>query len=88
MFDVSKANTLEYRPEKCVNCGMCVAVCPHEVFAPGEKAVRLAHRAACIECGACERNCPTDAIDVDSGVGCAWALMWQAIRRREEACCG
>lgn len=89
MFDVSIANTLEYFPEKCVNCDMCIAVCPHEVFAPGDRVVILARPEACMECGACAVNCPTDAIELESGVGCASALIWQAIKGGDEpACCG
>ena len=59
-------NTLAYDPSLCVNCGMCVMVCPHAVFAaPGEgdgRAVQLVRWEACMECGACQLNCPTGAI--------------------------
>lgn len=88
MFDVSVSNTLEYYPEKCVNCGLCIDVCPHEVFTPGEKAVVLSRPEACMECGACRVNCPTDAIEVESGVGCAWAIMWSAVKGEDEPSCG
>jgi MinD superfamily P-loop ATPase len=69
---------------------MCSAVCPHGVFAPGEETARLARPEACMECGACAMNCPTAAIEVESGVGCAYALMLAALRGRDESChtCG
>jgi Fe-S-cluster-containing hydrogenase component 2 len=69
---------------------MCSTVCPHGVFAqPGDLAV-LEHYERCMECGACSLNCPTGAIEVDSGVGCAQALMLAALRGKsdDEACCG
>lgn len=80
-------NTLRYDESRCSGCGLCVVVCPHGVFAQDGGAVRLAHGEACMECGACQRNCPTGAIDVDSGVGCATALLYAALTGRE-ACCG
>jgi len=32
-----------------------------------------------MECGACATNCPTEAITVQSGVGCAAALINTAL---------
>ena len=81
-------NTLEYDETLCSGCGMCVTVCPHAVFAlDGDKA-RLADRDACMECGACQLNCPAGAIRVDSGVGCAAAMIWAALRGQKEPVCG
>ncbi|MBW8010315.1 MAG: hypothetical protein FVQ83_03600 [Chloroflexi bacterium] len=34
-----------------------------------------------MECGACQMNCPFGAIQVDSGVGCAQAIIAAALRR-------
>lgn len=85
-------NTLRYNPDACGGCGVCVEVCPHAVFAmDGGKAIAAAER--CIECGACSLNCPTGAITVESGVGCAYALMKAALfgggesRRGSGDCC-
>jgi NAD-dependent dihydropyrimidine dehydrogenase PreA subunit len=84
----SNINTLEYYPEKCINCGMCIAVCPHAVFAPNGKAVEVVRHEACMECGACQLNCPTGAIAVDSGVGCAAAMIYAALTGKNEPTCG
>jgi NAD-dependent dihydropyrimidine dehydrogenase PreA subunit len=81
-------NTLTYNAEECINCGMCIIVCPHAVFAPAERAVQLAHAKACMECGACQLNCPTEAISVDSGVGCAAAMIYAALTGKNEPTCG
>ena len=88
MFNAYTTNTLRYDPELCVNCGMCSDVCPHGVFAPDGDAARLVRPAACMECGACQLNCPTGAITVDSGVGCAAAMIYAALRGQKEATCG
>ena len=89
-----RINTLEYDPALCINCGMCSMVCPHGVFVPGSAltpgglVAQLVRPEACIECGACQLNCPTGAITVDSGVGCAAAMIASALRGRREVTCG
>ena len=84
----TNVNTLEYDPALCINCGMCVAVCPHAVFASNGRAVQLVRADACMECGACQQNCPTGAITVDSGVGCAAAMIYAALTGKKEPTCG
>jgi NAD-dependent dihydropyrimidine dehydrogenase PreA subunit len=93
-------NTLRYYPERCINCNRCTQVCPHAVFAEGPDRVELARPTACMECGACANNCPVQAIEVQSGVGCAWAMISAALRGKdmdscecscggpESSCCG
>lgn len=88
MFNSYDSNTLEYTPEMCINCRMCSTVCPHGVFKAGTDKAQLADSLACMECGACQLNCPVDAIKVDSGVGCAYAMMWSAITGSDEITCG
>jgi len=79
-------NTLRYNPDLCINCGMCLMVCPHSVFAAGEDVVTLARAEDCMECGACALNCPPHAIRVDSGVGCAAAMIRAALTGKEVSC--
>jgi ferredoxin len=67
---------------------MCSVVCPHGVFAPDGVVAQLVRPEACMECGACQLNCPTDAISVDSGVGCAAAMIRAALLGEEEPTCG
>lgn len=88
MVSASVRNTLRYDAGLCISCGMCSIVCPHAVFVPSENAAKLARPGACMECGACQRNCPTGAISVDSGVGCAAAMIRAALTGRKEATCG
>lgn len=83
MFNSYQTNTLRYHPSACINCGMCLAVCPQGVFVAGPKRVRLVHAADCMECGACQLNCPAGAIVVDSGVGCASAMINAALRGKK-----
>lgn len=81
-------NTLRYDPEFCIGCEMCSVVCPHSVFAMNGRVARLVRPEACMECGACQLNCPVEAITVDSGVGCAAAMIRAALLGQEEATCG
>ncbi|MHB9033599.1 MAG: 4Fe-4S binding protein [Anaerolineae bacterium] len=89
-------NTLVYDPELCVGCGLCSEVCPHGVFSAPEPIsadsrlvqARLLHAEDCMECGACALNCLTGAIRVQSGVGCAAAMIMAALTGREISCGG
>ena len=83
MFDSYAENTLRYFPEKCINCRRCTQVCPHGVFAEGEHRAELLNPRDCMECGACALNCPVQAIEVQSGVGCAWAMISAALRGKD-----
>jgi len=88
MFNAYVVNTLQYNPELCIGCEMCSLVCPHAVFTMNERVAQLVRPEACMECGACQLNCPTDAIMVDSGVGCASAMIYAALTGKKEATCG
>ena len=84
-----RANTLRYDPEQCVGCGTCSVVCPHGVFLQNGRVAELENPEECMECGACHLNCPSGAIVVDSGVGCAYLMMKQALlRQKTTAECG
>ena len=79
--------TLELDEAQCVGCGMCLVVCPHGVFTMSNGIARISRRDACMECGACSRNCPTEAVRVQSGVGCAAAVINAALGRDSSSCC-
>jgi NAD-dependent dihydropyrimidine dehydrogenase PreA subunit len=66
---------------------MCGIVCPHVVFGLDGGVAAFDRPEACMECGACQLNCPTNAIEVDSGVGCAAALIREALTRRKTSDC-
>jgi ferredoxin len=78
--------TLEFDVEKCTGCQMCTFVCPHGVFAMEGTRAKVVDRGACMECGACQRNCAFDAIRVQSGVGCAAAVIASWFRKKEVSC--
>jgi NAD-dependent dihydropyrimidine dehydrogenase PreA subunit len=85
--------TLQLDQEACIGCGRCLEVCPHQVFAPDGRKVKLTDRDACMECGACALNCPVKAIKVDAGVGCAsgmineWLQEHKLGRMDDGGCC-
>ena len=88
MLNAYMENTLQFNRELCNNCKMCSAVCPHAVFERNNGKVSLVRPENCMECGACQLNCPTEAIKVDSGVGCAAAMIYAALTGKKEATCG
>ena len=79
--------TLALDLEKCTGCGMCVEVCPHEVFVVDRRKAFLSDQDACMECGACAANCPAAAISVQAGVGCAAAVLGSK-KNGGDCCCG
>ena len=87
MMNAYLENTLKFNRELCNNCIMCTSVCPHAVFERNNGKVNLIHPSNCMECGACQLNCPTGAISVDSGVGCAAAMIKAALKGKKEATC-
>ena len=52
----SEVISLQLIREKCNNCGMCVKVCPHEIFEMIDKKVHIVGRDFCMECGAVKRT--------------------------------
>ena len=78
--------TLKLDQAKCNGCKLCVEVCPHAVFVVEDKLAQIVDLDACMECGACARNCEPGALTVDSGVGCATAVIYGAFQGREPSC--
>ncbi len=83
---LSNVSTLKYASEKCRGCGRCVEVCPHGVFELRDKRAALIDRNLCMECGACALNCEFGAISVNSGVGCAAAIIRGMLTGSEPVC--
>jgi ferredoxin len=79
--------TLTLDQNKCMGCGTCLFVCPHAVLSLTNGKVEIANRDACMECGACARNCPAEALAVQSGVGCAAAVINSKLGRKSACCC-
>jgi NAD-dependent dihydropyrimidine dehydrogenase PreA subunit len=78
--------TIELDVNKCNGCQLCKMVCPHAVFEIVEKRAKIVDRDACMECGACALNCSEGAITVNSGVGCATAILVGSARGTEPTC--
>jgi len=81
------SDSLNVSYDLCTGCGVCVEVCPHEVFLLIDRKAIITHQEDCMECGACKKNCSASAISVRSGVGCASAMI-QSIFTGKEATCG
>ena len=83
---LANVTTLQFFSDKCTGCGRCVEVCPHGVFEMRDKRATLADRDRCMECGACAKNCEFNAITVNTGVGCAAAIINSLIYGGEPTC--
>lgn len=83
---LSNVASLEFFPERCTGCGICIEVCPHEVFVLENRKAAILDGDRCMECGACVNNCAFGALSVDRGVGCAAALINSMISGGEPSC--
>ena len=57
--------TLSLCEDACNGCGMCIKVCPHDVFELTGKKAHIVRKDYCMECGACALNCQMKAISVN-----------------------
>jgi ferredoxin len=86
---LANVSTLRLDESRCIGCELCVTVCPHAVFRMENKKASIVDRDACMECGACARNCPVGALEVETGVGCAAAVLIGAFKGTTPDCgCG
>ena len=83
---LANVTTLKYDSGKCAGCGRCEEVCPHGVFKMQDKRAAITDRDLCMECGACALNCEFGAITVNSGVGCAAAIINSMISGGPPSC--
>jgi MinD superfamily P-loop ATPase len=83
---LANVSTLQYSAKKCAGCGRCAEVCPRGVFVMQDKRATITDKDLCMECGACALNCEFDAISVNSGVGCAAALINSMITGGPPSC--
>ena len=83
---LSNVASLKLTLEKCTGCGICLDVCPHNVFSLENKKAVILDRDRCMECGACAMNCFFGALSVDKGVGCAAALINSMVNGGEPSC--
>jgi NAD-dependent dihydropyrimidine dehydrogenase PreA subunit len=83
---MANVSSLKLFSEKCTGCGMCLEVCPHEVFTLQDRKAVILDKDRCMECGACMNNCAFGALSVDKGVGCAAALINSMINGGEPSC--
>ncbi len=84
---LSGVASIELLTAKCTGCGMCIEVCPHEVFALQDGKAIILDRDRCMECGACVNNCAFGALRVEKGVGCATAMINVMLTGGEVSCC-
>ncbi len=86
MTYLKNVSTLRYDAGKCTGCGRCVQVCPCEVFKMHEGKATIIDKDRCMECGACALNCDFGALGVNSGVGCAAAVIQGMLTGGEPTC--
>ena len=49
-------------PERCQMCGLCIQVCPRDIFVEGSKIAQTIEPDRCYYCGHCKALCPENAL--------------------------
>ena len=83
---IRNVSTLKLDSEKCIGCGICADVCPHQILVMNNGKAAITDKDICMECGACGSNCPTSAISVECGVGCAIAILNGLFKKSSPDC--
>ncbi|MFW9903788.1 MAG: 4Fe-4S binding protein [Candidatus Thorarchaeota archaeon] len=99
--EIKNIRAPELDGSKCIKCGLCVEVCPQNVFSIKGEEYRVARPEKCIECGACVLNCRGNAISFEPfpGCGCIWnatfrrlksIAFWRksSVETNPDSCCG
>lgn len=50
--------------DKCERCGLCISICPTNIFTPGEDGPVVKWPEECWHCNACVLDCPAQAIEL------------------------
>ncbi|NHI89075.1 MAG: 4Fe-4S dicluster domain-containing protein [Candidatus Thorarchaeota archaeon] len=81
---------IEYDPHRCNRCGMCLEVCPFNVWElPVDGPAVIARPEDCTNCTACAKNCLGNAINVRNiGCGCIWNESARRSGKVEESVIG
>ncbi len=55
---------LKLDTDECSECGLCVAVCPHDALVLRPRVLEILHD-ECILCDLCVIACPTEALAIE-----------------------
>lgn len=55
---------ISYNESECVDCGLCISICPREVFSFDEAWKLRLDEEKCILCGKCINACPHRALSL------------------------
>jgi indolepyruvate ferredoxin oxidoreductase alpha subunit len=70
-----------FSASECINCGLCVKICPPGALHFGDKGIIELDAGKCISCRQCARDCPTGAMDMPAQgccTACGVCLHWFA----------
>ena len=73
---------LSFTPERCIGCGACLRVCPHQAHRMDDQAGHVLDRSRCRVCGACAAECNAQALTILGRTVTVDEVIAEAIRDR------
>jgi NAD-dependent dihydropyrimidine dehydrogenase PreA subunit len=66
----------------CVNCELCIDICPMDVFRRSNGKVYIAYPGDCCNCVRCANICPTEAIRINPHVPKLYdpRIRWELVK--------
>ncbi len=63
-YKLTTYGVINMQREKCINCGLCIEVCPRGVYVEENGEILLAHGEKCVNCSACVKQCPVKCLEI------------------------
>jgi pyruvate formate lyase activating enzyme len=80
---LSSGAQIAWLDSRCIGCGVCFQICPHQVHEMGADGRRLLHRERCEQCGGCVAECYCGALVIEGRQASVAQVMEVLLKDRD-----